>query len=61
MAAQQPNFNTLSQNLIDASAEISLVPNMPAIAVQQQLGQILQGLDRMGQQLNTLQAGYETF
>jgi hypothetical protein len=37
MAAQQPNFNTLSQNLIDASAEISL-PNMPAIAVQQQLG-----------------------
>jgi hypothetical protein len=31
---------------------------MPAIPVQQQLNQILQQLDQMGQQLNNIQAGY---
>jgi hypothetical protein len=54
MAAQQPNFVTLSQHLIGASTEIALVPNVPPIAVQVQLQQVLQQLGQMGAQVGQM-------
>jgi hypothetical protein len=61
MATQQPNFVALSQHLVGASAKLALVPNLPPIAVQVQLNQILQQLGGIQLQLNNIQAGYVAF
>lgn len=55
MAAQQPNFVALSQNLAGAAAEIALVPNMPPLAVQNQLNLIVQQLGQLGLQVGAMQ------
>ncbi|KIM82071.1 hypothetical protein PILCRDRAFT_8309 [Piloderma croceum F 1598] len=59
MAAQQPNFIVLSQHLIGASAKLALIPNVPFIAIQPQLNQILNQLGSIQQQLNNIQAGQD--
>jgi len=59
MATQQSNFVALSQHLVGASAKLALVPNLPPIAVQVQLNQILQQLGGIQLQLNNIQAGQD--
>ena len=56
MAAQQPNFVQLSSSLMTASAQIALIPNVPPIAVQGQLEEIILRL-RLEQMQNQMSNG----
>jgi peptidoglycan hydrolase CwlO-like protein len=55
IAVQQPNSNTTSQHLVSPSREVTLIPNMPAINVQDQLHQITTGIQNMQQQIEDIQ------
>lgn len=61
MAAQQPNFVALSQHLVNASGEIALIPNVPPMAVQNQLNQVVQQLEQLGIQIAGMQQQFQQF
>jgi hypothetical protein len=59
MAAQQPNFNAISQHLVVLAGEVALIPNIPAMDIQDQLHQIIAAIQVMQQQIGNMQQQIE--